>query len=271
MTNPAQIEFLENYPDIAKVLDKIKKDCIMLLPHSVTGTLPFYNSKMGGIPNMNLFDTWPLCDECETHLNFVLQLYKKDFEQIYYPENSNIFQLFRCPNNDCPASYSQYYDHKMFFFYGFVSTKHNKDIHPTKSLSKEMEPSIPDCIFKPLNVEDHPNYDDFPDTSFNSLDAKYEDEVIDFLIDNFSAKTGTKIKGYPSWTQSPDYPKCNCGQIKSFFFQLSSEDLQEGQEYPPKPNEWSPHGIMIGDVGNIYFFICKRCGQTSIETSWDCY
>lgn len=36
-------------------------------------------------------------------------------------------------------------------------------------------------------------------------------------------------------------------------------------------DNWSPHHIMIGDLGNIYFYVCKSCGETSIESYWDCY
>ena len=33
--------------------------------------------------------------------------------------------------------------------------------------------------------------------------------------------------------------------------------------------EMYPHGIMIGDVGNIYYFVCKKCGENTIEPYWD--
>jgi hypothetical protein len=89
-------------------------------------------------------------------------------------------------------------------------------------------------------------------------------------MDKYSAINRTKFGGYPSFTQSPFYPTCTCGKTKEFFFQLSSEDLEEGVEFPPPSNKWSAHGIMIGDVGNVYFYVCKSCGPESIESYWDC-
>ena len=71
-------------------------------------------------------------------------------------------------------------------------------------------------------------------------------------MDKYFAIQNTKLYGYPSYTQRTCYPECNCGKTKEFLFQLSSENIEDGVEFPPKTDNWSSHGIMIGDIRNIY-------------------
>jgi hypothetical protein len=85
------------------------------------------------------------------------------------------------------------------------------------------------------------------------------------------AVTGTKIGGFAAWIQNAMYPRCACGRRKEFFFQLSSDDrVERTWDLPQAQRRWSDHGIMIADVGNIYFYQCPSCGADTIETDWDC-
>jgi len=133
----------------------------------------------------------------------------------------------------------------------------------------EFEPPVPDCILKPELIDDYPVYDDF-DNVTDDIERIYGEELAESFIEEFSAMQRTKIGGYPSFTQPSFYPVCACGNEKEFFFQLSSEDTEAGV-VNPVPDNWSPHHIMIGDLGNIYFYVCKSCGESSIESYWDCY
>ena len=189
----------------------------------------------------------------------------------YFPGNKNLFQLFRCPNEKCPEAYSDTFqaDHKMFVYYFEDNEKQTKHFERPQPGEGEFEEPVPDCVLQPKRAEDYPNYDDFDDIT-NEIERIYGEELADCFMDEFSAAQRTKTGGYPSFTQSPFYPVCSCGKNKEFFFQFSSEDTEEGVTNPA-PDNWSPHGIMIGDLGNIYFYVCKNCGEESIESYWDCY
>lgn len=255
---------------IKGLVDEYKRPTTLLRPHKSEIAIEQQQSKFGGIPTFVGFDTYPCCDTCKTPLNFVLQLYKKDFPAFYFPDNTDLFQLFRCPNNDCPEAYSERYDHKMFHYYLTATTDDKLLAKPLHNLP-DAENDVPDCYLKPEAKDDFPNYDDFEDNDFVSIEEQYGNDFSELFMEKYSAIQNSKFGGYPSFTQSPVYPTCTCGKIKEFFFQLSSEDIEDGVESPPPPDKWSPHGIMIGDVGNIYYYVCKSCGQGTIESYWDCY
>lgn len=268
--NSSPEQFLETQY-VKHLLAKYRRLTTVLHPQRSDKPIDIDQSKFGGIPNFSCFEDYPRCTVCNTPLNFVLQLYKKDFPDFYYPDNSNLFQLFRCPNEDCPDAFSEKHDHKMFIFYfknDDINT--NKLVKPVDNRNY-LEAEITDCYLKPKTVEDFPNFDDFEGQDFNNIEEKFGNDVSELFMETYSAINRTKLGGYPSFTQSPFYPTCSCGKTKEFFFQLASEDLEEGVEHPPPPDRWSAHGIMIGDVGNLYFYVCKSCGTQTIETYWDCY
>lgn len=257
--------------EIESLLEKYGKESTLLRPHKADSEIKWTESKFGGIPNLESFSEYPKCDSCGSSLNFVFQIYKKDFPEFYYPDYSNIFQLFRCPNDDCPDSYNEFYDHKMFHYFSNTKCEVNNELEKAENNLENFEAEIPDSYLKPKKVIDFPNYDDFEANDFVNIEDKFGEELSEEFMDKYSAIANSKILGYPSYTQSPCYPECNCGKTKEFLFQLSSDDTEDGVEYLPSPDNWSSHGIMIGDVGNIYYYICKDCGEKSIESNWDCY
>ena len=269
--NELSPEEFVNTAYIQQILAKYRKTAVLLRPHLSGEPIGFDRSKFGGIPNLNGFSSYPACDCCSTPLNFVVQLYKEDFPAHYFPPGKDLFQLFRCPNDDCDASYEEQSDHKMFAFYFELSDEVNAQIEKPLAVGPDIEKEVPDCELRPSLVDDFPKYDDFGGDDFGEIEEIYGEELSEYFMENFTASHSTKIGGYPSYTQSPVYPECTCGKTKEFFFQLSSDDREDGIQYPPELGQWSAHRIMIGDVGNIYFYVCKDCGEKSIESYWDCY
>ena len=256
---------------IKNLIEKYSRKTVLLKPHKSEKEIKWTESKFGGYPNLESFSEYPKCNSCNSSLNFVFQIYKKDFSDFYFPNDSNIFQLFRCPNNNCKDSYNEFFDHKMFHYFSKVNCERNKELEKEKNNLTDLELEVPNCYLKSIEKFDFPNYDDYDENDFVEIENKFGEDLSEKFMDKYSAIQNTKLYGYPSYTQSPCYPVCNCGKTKEFLFQLSSEDIEDGVEFPPKPDNWSSHGIMIGDVGNIYYYICKDCGEKSIESNWDCY
>ena len=253
------------------VLIKYRRKATELNPQTSLIALNSNISKFGGLPNLNNFTEYPCCDDCNTPLNFVLQLYQTDFPAHYFPEGKNLFQLFRCPNTKCPAAFSApyYSDLKMFIYYSSEPAEWHLHIKmPDEDMSDHIETRVPDCYLKPQQIDDYPMYEDF-DSVIVNIEKTYGEEMGEQFLEQFFPGHKTKIGGYPNFIQSSYYPICNCGKPKDFFFQLSSEDTEEGV-INPVPDNWSPHHIMIGDLGNIYFYVCKSCGEQTIESYWDC-
>ena len=250
-------------------LGELAKATVLLKPHLSSIKVGFDKSKMGGTPNLQGFQAWPVCWVCGTPLNFVIQLYRDDFQKFYFPEGKNLFQVFRCPNLNCPNNFNESYDLLTEAYYHQVDKLKNNDLEKSNFKGMDLEKEVPDCILKPYEKIDYPHYEQI--SKYDEFDRKYANtETAERFWKEFQPQTGTKFGGYPSWSQFPDVPQCSCGKTKDFIFQLSSEDLEDGQAWPPPSNKWSPHGIMIGDVGCIFFFVCRDCGEKTLETKWDC-
>jgi|GEM_PF-1686762 len=257
------------------IIEKYKKSTTLLQPHKSGHEISWKESKFGGYPNMESFKEYPKCDVCKSSLNFVFQLYKKDFPEFYFPEDANIFQLFRCPNDKCNYFLkSSVSDRKMFHYYSKVNCVKNNVFVKNKNVSNNIEPEVPDCYLKPIKTFDYPYYDNYKEVDLAKLDEKFKYQLGNEQIEKYATKPQTKLGGYPSYIQDSYYLKCNCGRIKEFLFQFSSDERENSNEniYSSGYNgiHWSDHGIMMGDVGIIYYFICFHCGEKSIESVWDC-
>jgi len=257
------------------IIEKYKKSTTLLQPHKSEHEISWKESKFGGYPNMESFKEYPKCDVCKSSLNFVFQLYKKDFPEFYFPEDANIFQLFRCPNDKCNYFLkSSVSDRKMFHYYSKVNCVKNNVFVKNKNVSNNIEPEVPDCYLKHIKTFDYPYYDNYKEVDLAKLDEKFKYQLGNEQIEKYATKPQTKLGGYPSYIQDSYYLKCNCGRIKEFLFQFSSDERENSNEniYSSGYNgiHWSDHGIMMGDVGIIYYFICFHCGEKSIESVWDC-
>ena len=258
---------LEDIPEV-KPLIKITKEVTLLRPQKTSDLLPFSTSNMGGTPNLTLFDAWPTCDVCNTPLNFVLQLYKEDFPEFYFPDNTNVFLLFRCPNYLCDEAFSDNFDLKMFWFYGNIQADTTKDIKKPVLQLEDYEESIPACVFSPLQTTDYPHYGEQME-DWKKFEDKYiyDVDIFDSFMSKYQPKVGTKVNGFPDWIENTVYPVCDCGKTKEFFLQLSSEEYIKDED----TIEWPPYAAVMEENGSMFFFVCKQCGVASIETVWEAY
>lgn len=225
-------------------------------------------SKFGGIPNLDGFERYPCCDACQMPLNFVFQLYRRDVPQFYFPADTNLFQLFRCPNPDCIDGFSDAWDFRMYHYYTQDRGGVNAFAKPEINLP-DFEPEVVECSLAFSQIVDYPIYEDYDARDLEALEATYGESLTELFLENFAPVSNTKIGGYPNFTQAPYYPVCSCSKPKEFLFQLSSEDADQAGD--PAKDTWSAHGITIGDVGNIYYYKCSHCGPESIESYWDCF
>lgn len=215
---------------------------------------------------MNIFESeWPVCEYCGHPLHFVIQIYKKDFPDFYFPDGSNIFSIFRCPNFDCPKWYkTDAFDHPIFLYFGEVDMNgENKTFEkpPDRAVKERCENEVVECYFKPRKVDDYPDRIDYPQ------------ELLDYGVDEilseeFKHHQYTKYGGWPARIQGDKNPDCKCGKVKSMFFQLGTDEPDD----PDKKGEFfGDHGLELGDVGVITFYKCDDCGLKSIESIFECY
>ena len=136
-----------------------------------------------------------------------------------------------------------------------------------------MEKNIPECYFKPQITDDYPNIAEYPEDDWANIEDKYghkrhveggvikiTEGGISLFDEEFYPKRAIKLGGYPSWVQYPNYPICECDSKKEFFFQLAWGFQRSGGKY---------NNAFPAEPIGIYYFICKNCGEKSIESRCD--
>lgn len=248
----------------AQLVD-VKKNCVLLCPKSVNEQLSATKSKLGGTGILD--GTAPVCPICKSTTSFVLQIFKKEFPSLFYSEGHDLFTVYRCESDDCEGIYDDTTD--QFTVFRFHRLSEYSQIAVCSD--DELIYSFPSCQFDPVKVDDYPNYEEGLYPAVEPVAGIGDDELDEMLTDHFSPRHGTKIGGYPAFTQSPWYPSCpTCKKSTDFIFQLASGESIDAHTENKYPN-WSDHGITIGDLGNIYAYVCKQCDPTKVLTYWDCY
>lgn len=245
---------LEQLPEVQGMLRKASLT-VLLTPRKSERPIPHWRSKEGGTPSAGDFTHWPVCDACGASLTFVLQLHRDEFPQLYYPDGSNLFQLFECPTPRLPAHGDGGCELWMKPFYTSCSTSDGEPPvldQPPREVGSRF---FPECDFCPTTERDFPSFwEDCLDWWGETWDTFYRKHRYDGYVEEFMSKyesrEATKVGGFPSWLQAPQEMICICGKKKEFLLQLSSRDMP---------------GVDIGDDGNIYLFVCRACGPQTIE------
>jgi hypothetical protein len=120
-------------------------------------------------------------------------------------------------------------------------------------------------------------------------DGQEPDDPRDLYRCELSAADGTKLRGYVNWIQSPQTPWCDHGHAMEHLLTIASSEWDGGnwrrwravEERDLYERLWSagdrdaeslvrPAGLMLGDVGNIYVFICCRCEGWPVKSVSQC-
>ncbi len=146
-------------------------------------------------------------------------------------------------------------------------------------------------MLHPERIIDYPSRD-LPDEVWDALEHRFdhlEEETGWSYEYELSVSTGVKVGGYPTWTQSPDWPDCpRCGHRMEHLLTINSMEF-DGSERAWLPIEdrpatgavrdlpqdelakvTNPHGLSLGDGGGLYLFDCRRCPYNPYTFRYDC-
>lgn len=202
----------------------------------------------------------------------VMQVYARDVPELPFPDGTDLFQLLWCPNNHdepwfgpMPATFW-----RSAADVSDVLTDPPDPVFDHSLYQKHYDP-VP-CLVHPERVTEYPDTADLPE----ELEARVrewhltmDDEAPHLYWSSLSTAPGTKLLGYPRWYHGPRWPVCECGRRMRHLVTISSEEFgvgrrwhpDDGGEDPPSafPRNYAPHGILIGDVGDMYMFTCVAC------------
>lgn len=258
------------------------KPVVLLRPRAARGPLPPGTSKMGGSPDLPPTMPWPRCRYCDVPLRFVLQLFRREFPELPFPPARDQFVLFRCPKHDCgagprvgqpePDNPTGRTDQYLWWTYASAA-----DLAPrpepqepgTEPRERVYDPPVPECRFDAQRTVEYPLPDDGEEwwgERYNRFYARHFQQaypifsgVIVRFFNRYRPHEGTKIGGFAAWQQGRQWHTCDrCGGPMDYVFQLASNDRNpaKGTQTDTARPYVSEHGIMIGDFGNIYFFLC---------------
>jgi hypothetical protein len=149
------------------------------------------------------------------------------------------------------------------------------------------------CVVDPERVVEYPGYDMTREVYLETLEAaeRVERETGWNYDTDLAVASGIKTGGYPGWTQSPDWPSCACGATMTHLLTVTGWEFGRGDERRwipledrPAMDGWdwdadddhpwwtvqNPTGLMLGDAGGIYLFVCTTCPDRPYDHRFDC-
>ncbi|MEV7402042.1 DUF1963 domain-containing protein [Streptomyces sp. NPDC091267] len=217
----------------------------------------------------------------------VLQLYAREVPELPFPAGADVLQVLWCP-----------FDHAA----GYVPRPELYWRDSSASDGESLTPPRPDgagddylpapCVLHPERVVEYPNWD-LPDDVAEALEERFEqveEETGWSYWSHLSVAGGVKAGGYPTWTQDPCWPDCTgCGGRMDHLLTVNSAEF-DGESWrtwlptedtPASGTIWDlpyedrtliqrPPGLMLGDMGGIYLFVCLRCPDRPYAYHSDC-
>lgn len=253
------------------------------------------SSHMGGRFLGNATDTWPACEHHNTPMIGILQIRKDDVADLPFRGDESVFQLMWCPFNHmdfaCPLVQTRWLTDEEAIDSGTDNPEARRGWH-------EYAPRT--CRFYPHKIDELPNLhwksfekdarqlvdwlrgqgeyelDEAKYGEYLTDEPRYRDMTLHRLL--LGPSIGTKVGGYPDWIQDEETPICeHCSEPMTHLLTVASADWDGGaagrffrpRELPDHLN-YSLAGLMLGDVGDIYVFICLHCKQRHIKRVFQC-
>lgn len=184
----------------------------------------------------------------------VLQIRFEDIPSMRFPEGKNIFQLLWCPRNhlitNSPLCRTVWRNEN--------DIKTQLDTMPQSSYpDRELTPSPSMVLIQ--EVMEYPKFWALSSEERNLLTGERKE----FYWNHLSTNKGIKVGGHPHWIQDPEIPVCKCDNEMEHLLTIGSDVFED------YPNHKAP-GLIIGDCGAIYVFICYNCQDFPFETVFQC-
>ena len=289
-TPPPPVDLPKIIPEFAK----LARTTVRLHPRRAE--TPRDASKIGGEILWPASEPWPTCEQHNSALVPILQIRADDVPELGFPRGKDLFQLLWCPNDHRP----KYVPNPLVVWRASKKVTKPLEHIPSPTLCGDWSQYYcpQPCRLQPERVTEYPDagevYNNMP-TLRELLEcnekleklcaANNASEPLDLYQDSLSTADGCKIGGYPHWIQDPDVPKCACGRKMDYLLTIASAEWDganfvrwlpvEDRRAWGGPREKSepvhcPTSLMFGDVGNLNYFICRKCKDWPIDFVFQC-
>ncbi|MGJ6962796.1 hypothetical protein ACSDR0_12890 [Streptosporangium sp. G11] len=205
----------------------------------------------------------------------ILQIYARDVPELPFLPDTDVCQVLWCPlvheSDYRPVVRVVWRDSKL------VTDLLTEIPEPVSSEGYLPRP----CVFSPERVEEYPAVWEASKELYERIDAW--ESSLDSLEEwsyqyHLSVAPGTKVGGWVDWEQISERVECGQGHEMEHLLTIASwehdpgsairwEPLEERYLHSSNfdPERMGPAGIMIGDAGSTYLFICKQCPDRPVR------
>ncbi|MFI1064583.1 MULTISPECIES: hypothetical protein [Streptomyces] len=255
------------------------------------------DSSIGGPLLWPAAEPWPMCAEPDLYKPLdppvgpepvamvpVVQLYARDVPGLVFPAGTDLLQILWCPLVHEDGRYAA------------RPSLHWRGTAPTAAGALAGEPPRPHtayeeflprpCTVSPTPAVEYPHWD-MPAGLGERLDERFQALQEERGHGYFDVATTqqSKVGGYPGWTQPPSWPDCaGCGTRMEHLLSVTATEPDAGRWLPlddrdhrregagadPAAADSFGHGMNLGDLGGMYFFVCRGCPDTPYTHRYDC-
>ncbi|MBW1599496.1 hypothetical protein HPT28_21155 [Streptomyces sp. JJ38] len=221
----------------------------------------------------------------------VVQLYARDVPDLDFPAGTDLLQILWCPLVHDDGQYAA--NPGLYWRNTALTAACAAEWEPPRPHTADEEFVPRPCTVSPTPAVEYPNWD-MPRGLSERIGGRYEvlEEERGFGYFEVATTQQSKVGGYPSWTQGPDWPDCaDCGTRMEHLLSVTAtepgmgrwlplDDRGPGQDQDRVPS-WQAkadpavldtfgHDMSMGDLGGMYFFVCRNCPDTPYAHRYDC-
>lgn len=274
-TPPRPLDMERLFPEVVR----FKKEAVRLHPRA--GRPTYRQSSVGGPLLWPEREPWPVCDEHGgAPMVAVAQIYRADVPDVVaFPEGCDVLQVLWCPrrHSDGPWVVPQVRWRAAEEVRQVRQPRQGLDGPPAPAERHEHYVPRP-CVVHPERVTEYPSWD-LADAMWDALEPRLEQVLAETGWDyqcHLSTAPGTKLGGYPAWSQDPRWPACTeCGRPMEHLLTFESAECDAGSARAWTPVEdrgvrYEGAGMMFGDMGGVYLFECPTCPGRPVAHRVDC-
>jgi hypothetical protein len=198
----------------------------------------------------------------------VLQLWARDVPALPFPPGTDLLQILWCPvlhdPHDEPRSILRWRDSASLLGPQLAAPPPDRVFSHAKYIPRA-------CVLSPEIVREFPAWRELSDDERATLEDDHERTDWHYAS-HYGAAPGTKVGGWPAWIQDPEWPTCANSHRMTHLLTVASVEY-DGESW----KAWQPideernmgqhdAGLMFGDAGKLYFFVCPQCADMPFTT-----
>ena len=274
-------------PELIPAFAKLAKETVRLHPRR--GDEPAVDgSKIGGMFLWPAGEPWPKCPEHGDHLVGVIQLRAADVPGVAFPENVDLMQLLWCA-----ADYEEFAFNPVYRVFWRNSKEIGERAEENPRPARTDEEIMPKpCVLSPERVVEYPSVFELAEELEEQVEGCAElaglsedEEPIEAYQYLLSVADGTKAGGHVNWVQEVETPECECGRPMEHLLTLSTAEFDAATrhrwcpkadgdvweaDYDERMQVQCPAGWMLGDMGAVFFFVCRDCEGWPVKSVFQC-